>query len=1280
MARPVSATKLGFYPTPPRVVDLIKTVLRVPLRQWMQPGTTLSVLDNFAGQGAIACQLAEHLGGTPWLVELDKERAATCTEYLTDNWSFEGDAAAHVLNAPAESVEFEGGLSVWIFNPPYDHDRVMGRQEIYLWHATVAKAAKPGALCILILPAATVARPEFAREIYRWISKPICRKFPEPEYQTFKQVIVMGYARPAPIPMMDVPVHFPELSDLINPWRPFPEAVPTYDVPSGAPISNFRSTLPNWDEISSQTITHGVRTGTLWAEFMRAKSGAGAFMPLVELGDGKAALMTAAGMANGTVIDGQVLKGATRTYIETFSRDKPGEDGRHYEQVIEREVYAQTLTLLHLTTGSLTLLDSHDTHEQYTEYILAHTEDLIANIRAKYPPLFDGDLTPWLDILSRLEGPKSTAGLPPGLLPRQQLVACAVAKRLKTASVAFVVGEQGTGKTTTMIAGMMLANAALVRSGEGFKCVVMGPGHLTKKWKREVLGVVRRFGAKCVIIGEERMWAGGTVERRPLMDVQRAMAEPGVVFLILSKETAKMGSPWAGRAQTAARLVYRQEVMHDVDGAHAVSEREVLRHLVCPHCGKAVTDDAGAPLFTWPRNKKGKEESRFSCYNCQRPLYTHGEADGSFGDFWAFSEALRSGEWMPVPPRTFERGKRALPVGFRRVAVAEYISQHYQHRYRVILDEAHQYKAEDSDQAYAAVDLIAGAVQVIEGTGTIYGGRATTLFHILYRAIPWFRTLYQHDEAQKFAEHFGLIETTFTSPATAHYSDSSMGYQRNDDWRMTTKEIPGAHPAMAAFMLPYAAFMRLADMGVVMPGYFEERVPVPLPEGIGDRMISALGSLQRRACTIEAQGWSAFMHAALGWVDLPNEETFTFKDKTEGQLPRFTMPDGQEWPKVKIVSDMILADRNRDRRSIIYLSQVHRRNAIPLYTAALERRGLTSYVLDSTTKGDEREDLINTATNAGVDVLLCNGSLVETGLDLVYFCNIFRVQPITSYYQENQQDRRIWRFGQLHDCYIYWVYYDYAGSVQALTVSLMARKLRAALLLNGDLAEGLATTEDNNDSFLQEMLRLLQSNAAPSWDNLPGVATPATVWTPAWEVPFNVWATRRHDIVDASQGRIYIRPGARPVVWPAGAALNDVVAWQYRNEVLQAKNAGLALPEHALAALAELPPLPNARKALALPPVAAPKPPALPPVIFSQKSPGDFSTETPKAVPVSESLSLRSLGNGQLELRTGGAPVRLNWLGGDRLNGPSAAVRTVRERFRPALIRNHPMKRWSAQA
>ena len=86
-----------------------------------------------------------------------------------------------------------------------------------------------------------------------------------------------------------------------------------------------------------------------------------------------------------------------------------------------------------------------------------------------------------------------------------------------------------------------------------------------------------------------------------------------------------------------------------------------------------------------------------------------------------------------------------------------------------------------------------------------------------------------------------------------------------------------------------------------------------------------------------------------------------------------------------------------------------------------------------------------------------------------------------------QAARRAWRIGQPRDCYVYYLYYK--GTMQHRAMSLMSRKMAAALALEGEFSEdGLAAMagEDNMQMALAKSMaeKIDEADMQRSWSKV----------------------------------------------------------------------------------------------------------------------------------------------------------------------------------------------------
>jgi SAM-dependent methyltransferase len=180
MARLINAEKMGFFATPPRVTALITQWLQAP-----QGENLCRLLDPCCGEGVALAQIAEALSGKceTWGVELSPARAAAAGERLDRVYN----TAWQFTRAGRESV------SLLYLNPPYDHDLdgTDGRLEIEFLRTTLNTLVYDG-LLVYVVPQHLLGHPEAARLLAGHFTALVVRRFPDGEYERFKQVVVFG--------------------------------------------------------------------------------------------------------------------------------------------------------------------------------------------------------------------------------------------------------------------------------------------------------------------------------------------------------------------------------------------------------------------------------------------------------------------------------------------------------------------------------------------------------------------------------------------------------------------------------------------------------------------------------------------------------------------------------------------------------------------------------------------------------------------------------------------------------------------------------------------------------------------------------------------------------------------------------------------------------------------------------------------------------------------------------------------------------------------------------
>ena len=108
-------------------------------------------------------------------------------------------------------------------------------------------------------------------------------------------------------------------------------------------------------------------------------------------------------------------------------------------------------------------------------------------------------------------------------------------------------------------------------------------------------------------------------------------------------------------------------------------------------------------------------------------------------------------------------------------------------------------------------------------------------------------------------------------------------------------------------------------------------------------------------------------------------------------------------------------------------------------------------------------------TVPGLDVLLVNPKLVETGLDLVMFQEIAFYEITYSLYTLWQAMRRVWRLGQAQ--MVRTTFLVYSGTVEEAALSIMGTKMKYAMMLYGDNAAGILVDDTGEDDIERQMIQ-----------------------------------------------------------------------------------------------------------------------------------------------------------------------------------------------------------------
>jgi tRNA1(Val) A37 N6-methylase TrmN6 len=303
--------KMGHYPTPTRVVELIRNHLTFPT-------SSFTALDPCCGEGNALADLVSGTSAITYGVELDYQRAEESKTRLH-----------HVLRCGIEETRIQHrSLSLLLLNPPYDEftleeeaNAKTERQERAFLRMT-APYLVPGGVLVYIIPQNRLDK-SIARMLASRFERIYVLRFPDPEYADFRQIVVLGVRK------TDNFLDEQEALRLQNTSKVYLEPLSNneeirYPVPTAGPLALFRSM-----RIDPEDLQKHMAQSHLWKRFaaLATRSEIRIPRPPLPLHSGHLGLLLAAGKLDGIVGSGEdlhLVKGSVRK-ITTVIQEVKGE-------------------------------------------------------------------------------------------------------------------------------------------------------------------------------------------------------------------------------------------------------------------------------------------------------------------------------------------------------------------------------------------------------------------------------------------------------------------------------------------------------------------------------------------------------------------------------------------------------------------------------------------------------------------------------------------------------------------------------------------------------------------------------------------------------------------------------------------------------------------------------------------------------------------------------------------------------------------------------------------
>lgn len=625
--------------------------------------------------------------------------------------------------------------------------------------------------------------------------------------------------------------------------------------------------------------------------------------------------------------------------------------------------------------------------------------------------------------------------------------------------------------------------------------IVMSPGHLLHKWKREI----EKFSPLSrveIVHSLEELIALKQVITTPLRQKH--------LWIIVSKEVAKF------------QYFERPSAVWS-----RVSFQSKQGRYVCPECGK--------PLYYYEYEGKGKDRhktlrffgrdgfthktDRPNNQTCTNMVYHQNTKTGELtqrvcgAPLWTPAVRPLGGhqmgyknDWIKVPgcgswiqarhidaltdsymaisrpkkketeflagllqaKETLEEEGRIVTSMPRRYSLAKYVKRMFSGKIDfLITDEIHCYNG-DSEQGRAFGQIASAAKKVIGLTGTLINGYASGIFSLLFRSIPHQMKAegFKWGSSGAFVKEYGVIQQEETLRVNDEGRMARVGSLRE-------KELPGISPLVfTKFLLEYSVFLGLDDIMEGMPGYTE----IPVGVAMDSRVDLSYKFIEKELTELirKPEGHKIlgqFYSTLSTYPDQPNNRLPLMDPDTGEEMVSIPNIDDYDNNKENTLIDLIKPKLEEGKKVLIYTYWTKLTSTQKRLKERLAKEGFKAAILDSGNgvKTEDREAWINDQVeNKGIDVLICNPMLVETGLDLLAFRTIVFYQTPDNSFTMRQASRRSWRLSQEEDVEVYFLYYQ--GTVQERSIGYMANKVSASKMLEGkfneDGLQALAVSEN----------------------------------------------------------------------------------------------------------------------------------------------------------------------------------------------------------------------------
>ncbi len=665
-----------------------------------------------------------------------------------------------------------------------------------------------------------------------------------------------------------------------------------------------------------------------------------------------------------------------------------------------------------------------------------------------------------------------------------------------------------------------------------YRVLIMCPGHLVSKWQEEVLKEIPF--AKATILTDFSQLV--ELERRGPKRSGREFYLLSKDFCKLSYQEVPVPKKIQRKYVSVRKCAKCDSVIRNgVCGSCGektesvyVRSRIQKEGLVCPYCNEllfaqgAKVDELASgekadllPLMPFDFSSKTNKNSR--CYYCDGMLWKpyventklpfqnnrHNEPVWYRGTF--YKDKAHNGRTTIWVYRGYEddyimeygemlNDMSEKEAGTRKYAPSLFINKKLKNYFDFsISDEVHKFKGGGSAQGAAFQHILNASKKNISLTGTLTGGTAADVFYLFYRLFPKMMVSmgFGWNDLESFSEKYGVVEKKYEYVGSEEVLNiSSRGKQL-----VQPSVKPGISPRLFLKILDKATFLDISDLSSHMPKFVENVVMTNIVEKgseeekkMLDHYLTCIDKLKR---SLRAKGGSSLLGAM-------NVFEMSYLDKPYGAKTIINPSTGEKILEPRSYDNLVSGNRllakEKDLIDIMRRELAEGRNCVVYaeYTGK-EETNITQRLKDiimrecrlqdneviimkaSSPSSAKRESWMHKMAEEGMKVMICNPSLVETGLDFCWidrngkmynYPTLIYFQMGTSLYKILQSSRRAWRLNQTQECRNY--YMGIARTKQQAMIQLIAEKTAANGVMQGRFSvDGLAAMAEGIDVDLR---------------------------------------------------------------------------------------------------------------------------------------------------------------------------------------------------------------------